>query len=155
MEAQFKPRTPQLSPLCKEHKAGLLFVDQVRKGLNTVELERVRNYVRWYWKNHIRPHFYQEERILLPYLPSDHALVAKVKDDHAYIRDLVLELDHGGDVAMFRTFCDLLVAHIWFEEQQLFTYLENELSPDKLNTINKSLQAHPVEDVEWVDLFWK
>jgi hemerythrin-like domain-containing protein len=155
METHFKTRRPELSPLSKEHKAGLLFIDQVRKGLNNVDLERIRNYVRWYWKNHIRPHFYQEERILLPYLPSDHALVAKVKDDHACIRDLVLELDHGGDVAKFHTLCDLLVAHIRFEEQHLFNYLENELSADKLDTINKALQAHPVEHIEWSDLFWE
>jgi hemerythrin-like domain-containing protein len=155
METQFKPRTPQLSPLSKEHKAGLLFIEQVRAGLDNVELERVRNYVRWYWKNHIRPHFYQEERILLPYLPCDHSIAVKIKDDHAYIRDLVLELDHGGDASMFRTLCDLLVAHIRFEEQHLFTWLENELSPDKLDTINKALQAHPVEEASWSDLFWQ
>ncbi|HEX2628633.1 MAG TPA: hemerythrin domain-containing protein [Chitinophagaceae bacterium] len=155
MDTKFKSHTAQLSPLSKEHQAGLLFIEQVRKGLDNIELERVRNYVRWYWKNHIRPHFYQEERILLPYLPSDHALVAKVKDDHSNIRDLILELDHGGDAGLFRAFCDVLVAHICFEEQHLFTCLENELSADDLDAINKALQAHPVEDAEWSDLFWQ
>jgi len=155
METQFKARVQELAPLSKEHKEGLLFVDQVRKGIASVAIERVRNYVRWYWQNHIRPHFYHEEKILLPYLSPRHPFLLRVKEDHSYIRDLVLELDNGGDASMFRTLCDLLVAHIRFEEQQLFALLQDELKPDQLDSINKALHARPVEEEQWNDPFWK
>jgi hemerythrin-like domain-containing protein len=154
MKTQLTTRSKQLSPLSEEHRSGMAFVGQVSNALNNISIERIRNYTRWYWKNHIKPHFFQEEKILLPYFPAGHELSIKLKDDHAYIRDLVLELDHGGEASLFRNLCDLLVTHIVFEEQTLFPWLEQHLSIGQLDTINKELCCHPVGDVKWDDIFW-
>jgi hemerythrin-like domain-containing protein len=149
-----KARSSQLTPLSKEHRDGMLFVTRIRQALDRVSIERLRNYTLWYWKNHIRPHFYQEERILLPYIPADHTLAVKLKDDHAYIRDLILSLDLEADKQSFKSLCDLLDAHIRFEEQHVFGYLEQQLTEIELDTIHGQLEQHPVIAEEWKDVFW-
>jgi hemerythrin-like domain-containing protein len=154
MNNQISSRSPQLGPLSKEHKDGLEFVDRLRYGLCHTSLDRVRSYACWYWKNHIRPHFFQEEKILLPYLPADHRLAKKMKDDHEYIRDLVITLDHDCNPQSIKALADLLVSHIRFEEIQVFNYLEETLSEDDLNNINLALRDHPVAEGEWTDRFW-
>ena len=147
-------RSSQLLPLSAEHRDGMLFVTRIRQALGQVSGERLRNYTLWYWKNHIRPHFFQEEKILLPYMPVDHSMALKLQDDHAYIRDLILSLDQEVDKQSLKSLCDLLDAHIRFEERDVFAYLEQNLSEKQLNTIYEQLETHPVAAEEWKDVFW-
>jgi hypothetical protein len=88
-------------------------------------------------------------------MPADHPLAIKLKEDHAYIRDLILSLDHEAEPQNFKALCDLLDTHILFEEQQLFTYLEETLTEKELNMIHEQLEVHPVAGEEWEDVFWK
>ena len=155
MNNQHHTRTPQLVPLSKEHQDGMNFLNRLREGIDKVSITRLCNYTRWFWKNHIRPHFFQEEKILLPYMPSDHPLAIKLKEDHAYIRDLILSLDHEAEPQSFKALCDLLDTHIRFEEQELFSYLEDTLTVEELNMIHEQLEVHPVVAEEWEDVFWK
>ena len=67
MDIQQPIRSYQLKPLSQEHRDGMLYINRLREGLGRISIERLNQYTRWYWKNHIRPHFFQEERILLPY----------------------------------------------------------------------------------------
>src|SRR5688572_25988917 len=90
MDIQQPIRSYQLKPLSQEHRDGMLYINRLREGLGRISIERLNQYTRWYWKNHIRPHFFQEERILLPFMPADHPLSVKLLDDHAYIRHLIL-----------------------------------------------------------------
>ncbi|MBK8607575.1 MAG: hypothetical protein IPN82_12440 [Chitinophagaceae bacterium] len=46
---------------------------------NKTSLEQLRNYTMWYWRNHIKQHFYQEEKILIPYMPKGHAMAVQLK----------------------------------------------------------------------------
>jgi hemerythrin-like domain-containing protein len=154
MDTKLTTRSLQLTPLSREHKDGMLFVSRIRQALAKTSIERLRNYTLWYWKNHIRPHFFQEEKILLPYMPAAHALAVKLKDDHAYIRDLILSLDQEAEQQSFRALCDLIDAHIRFEEQQVFGYLEQHLTEEELNSIYVQLEGHPVAAEEWSDPFW-
>ena len=148
-------RSHQLIPLSQEHSDGMLFITRLRNGLGKISSERLTRYTGWYWKNHIRPHFYQEERILLPYMPTDHPWAIKLQEDHAYIRDLILSLDHEADTQSFRSLCDLIDAHIRFEEEKVFAYLEQHLSEKDLNKIYGELEEHPVAAEEWQDHFWQ
>jgi hypothetical protein len=155
MNAQLPSRrSAQLEPLSKEHKEGIEFVDRIRWGLSYVTLDRLRSYTCWYWKNHIRPHFFQEEKILLPYLPANHPMAKRIIEDHEYIRDLILTLDHESNRHSFKALVDMLSSHVRFEEHQLYPYLEQILSEQELNSIYSELVAHPVADGEWADTFW-
>ena len=157
MTEEIKPikRSAQLAPLSREHHDGLLFAWKIKQGLeNKTPPETLRNYALWYWRHHIKPHFFQEERILLPYLPADNPMTHRLKDDHDHIRELVLGLDEHADRRSLQLLCDLINHHIRFEERELFAYLEEKLSREKLDEIHIQLEKHPLGHEEWKDEFW-
>jgi len=155
MDTNYQSRCRQLTPLSQEHKDGLLFVTRIRDSIGSISIDRLCQYTRWYWKTHIRPHFFQEEKILLPYLPANHPWAIKLLEDHANIRDLILSLDRAADLQSFKILCNVIDTHIQFEERQVFAFLEQTLSGKELNTIYTQLENHPVGDAEWKDVFWK
>ena len=135
MKPEIKPikRSEQLAPLSREHHDGLLFAWKIKQGLeNKTSLELLRKYTMWYWQHHIKPHFYQEEKILLPYMPEGHGMALQLKEEHDHIRELILELDEQADVQSLKTLCDLLNKHIRFEERELFVYLEGLLKQGRV-----------------------
>jgi hemerythrin-like domain-containing protein len=148
-------RSPQLAPLSREHHEALLFIWKIRQGLkNGASIDKLRAYSLWYWKEHIKAHFFQEEKILLPYMPAGHPMAEQLKKEHEQIRELVLTLDKEADEQTLTILCDLVEKHIRFEERQLFVYLETILTQEQLDTIHKELEEHPVSCNTWEDVFW-
>lgn len=157
METGIKPikRSKQLAPLSREHHDGLLFVWKLRQGLgNNIAIEILRNFCNWYWNNHIKPHFYQEEKILLQYISSNHKLAAQLKKEHTDIRELILTIDQEADSVTLVLLANLLEKHIRFEERILFPHLEETLSPQQLDIIFQQLEEHPLCSTEWKNDFW-
>jgi hemerythrin-like domain-containing protein len=155
-EIQPLKRSQQLAPLSREHHDGLLFAWKIKQGIeNKATLEAMRNYTLWFWRHHIKPHFFQEEKILLPNMPADHPLAVRLQEDHDQIRELILGLDAEADKRTLTILCDLLNTHIRFEERELFAYLEKILTPEQLDDIFTQLEKHPVHcEQEWKDEFW-
>ena len=140
MSQEIKPikRSSQLAPLSREHHDGLLFAWKIKQGLdNKTPLDKLRKYSLWYWQQHIKPHFFQEEKILMPYMPADHPMAKQLKEE----RD-------------FTILADLLNKHIRFEERQLFAFLEEILTPEQLDKVFQQLEEHPLTCGEWNDEFW-
>ncbi len=158
MKQEIKPikRSEQLAPLSREHHDGLLFAWKIKQGLeNKTSLELLRKFTMWYWKSHIKPHFFQEERILLPYMPEGNDLAIQLKEEHDHIRELILEIDDQPDPHSLKILCDLLNKHIRFEERELFKYLEELLSKEQLDIVFNEIEKHPVIcDTEWTEEFW-
>lgn len=157
MEAKPIKRSPELAPLSREHHDGLLFAWKIRQGIkNGSSLEAMRNYTLWYWKHHIKPHFFQEEKILLDYMAEDNPLRHRLVDDHEQIRELILGLDDEADKRSLTILCDLLDNHIRFEERELFVHLEQQLKHEQLQDIYKKLEDHPVNhELDWKHAFWE
>lgn len=148
-------RSEQLAPLSREHHDGLLFVWKIRQGMkNDTGIDKLRSYALWYWKEHIKPHFYQEEKILLPFLPGDHPLVQQMKREHEQIRELVLTIDQEAEKELLVILCDLVDKHIRFEERQLFGFIEQLLTPPQLQEIHQQLEEFPASTLDWEDAFW-
>jgi hemerythrin-like domain-containing protein len=148
-------RSTQLAPLSREHHDGLLFVWKIKQGLqNNTSIDTLCKYSLWYWRHHIKPHFYQEEKILIPCMPADHPMVIRLKEEHDHIRELILGLDREPDKRTLELLADLLNQHIRFEERELFNYLEKTLTAEKLDEIFTQLEEHPVKKAEWTDEFW-
>lgn len=148
-------RSDQLAPLSREHHDGLLFVWKIKQGLeNNASPEIMREYTLWYWKHHIKPHFYQEEKILMPFMPAGHPMGIRLKDEHSHIRELIIELDTEADKRHLQLLCDLLTHHIRFEERELFGYLEELLTPEQLDRVFQELEEHPLSKEEWTKEFW-
>jgi len=154
---EIKPlkRSKELAPLSREHHDGLLFAWKIKQGLaNGTPIETLCNYTRWFWLNHIKPHFKDEEKVLVKFLPEDNALVQQMFREHAQIRDLLLSLDKEPDRGSFQELAELISDHIRFEERQLFAYAEENLSPEQLDEIYKDLPHDSYCETEWKEEFW-
>ena len=100
MENNIQPikRSPQLAPLSREHHDGLLFAWKLRQGLaKQTAVETLRSYCVWYFNQHMKPHFHQEEDILLKYIPAGNSMAVQLKEEHDNIRELVLSISHKPD----------------------------------------------------------
>jgi len=154
---EIKPlkRSKELAPLSREHHDGLLFAWKIKQGLtNGTSIETLCNYTRWFWSNHIKPHFKEEEKVLVKFLPEDNALVKQMFREHAQIRDLVISLDKEPDLSSLQLLAEFVNNHIRFEERQLFPYAEQTLTPEQLNEIYKELPNELQCDTQWKDEFW-
>lgn len=148
-------RSKELAPLSREHHDGLLFVWKIRQGLaNGTTVEAMCNYTKWFWTNHIKPHFKDEEKVLVKFLPDGNPMVNQMIDEHKQIRDMILTLDKVPDKNSLKQLADFLNNHIRFEERELFAYTEKALSTEQLNSIYQQLASEPFCNTEWKDEFW-
>jgi len=157
MDSKIKPirRSKQLAPLSREHHDGLLFVWKLRQGLhNNTAIEILSSFCIWYWKQHIKSHFQQEETILLQYMDADHKMAIQLKREHNDIRELILSINHHPDRITIGILADFIDRHIRFEERILFKHLEKTLSQEQLDAIFQQLEAQPICSGIWEDAFW-
>lgn len=73
----------------------------------------------------LEPHFQFEERELLPVASA--ALAERTLAEHRRLRVMVEALRQHCDAGTLRDFGDSLVAHVRFEERELFPMLEKSL----------------------------
>lgn len=154
---EIKPlkRSKELAPLSREHHDGLLFAWKIKQGLaNGTSIETLCNYTRWFWTNHIKAHFKDEEKVLVKFLPADNPLVLQMFDEHSQIRDLIISIDKEPDPGSLQSLADFVNNHIRFEERKLFAYAEETLTPEQLNEIYNELPNDTLCKTEWKDEFW-
>jgi hemerythrin-like domain-containing protein len=148
-------RSKELAPLSREHHDGLLFAWKIKQGLaNGTSIETLCNYTRWFWLNHIKSHFKEEEKVLVKFLPGDNLLVLQMFKEHAQIRDLIISLDKEPDSGLLQSLADFVNNHIRFEERELFAYAEKTLTQEQLNEVYKELPHDSRCETEWKDEFW-
>lgn len=148
-------RSKELAPLSREHHDGLLFVWKIKQGIsNGTSIATLSSYTRWFWSNHMKPHFKDEEKVLVKYLPGDNPLVIQMFNEHAHIRDLILSLDKDPDSNSLQSLAEYINNHIRFEERELFAYAEETLTPEQLNEVYKELPDGSHCETEWKDEFW-
>ena len=149
-------RSLQLQSLSKEHHDGLLFVWKIKQGLNNhISMERLRRYTSWYWRQHMTPHFYQEEKILLPLIPQAYHLGVRLKNEHEEMLDLLVAVDRESDSHDLIALINLVEKHIRWEERGFYQYLEQNLSLNELEEVRDKLEKHPITcSEEWPDDFW-
>jgi len=153
-------RSKELAPLSREHHDGLLFAWKIKQGLaNGTPIETLCNYTRWFWTNHIKPHFKDEEKVLVKFLPADNPLVLQMFKEHAQIRDLIISLDKEPDSNSLQLLAEVINNHIRFEERELFVYAEKTLTQEQLDEIYIELphDSHCETDpiaIGWKEEFW-
>ena len=151
-------RNESLVNLSREHHFSLLFGWKIRQGLkNNTAPERIVPYVHYFWKNHILPHFKEEEEIL--FSPDSDSLVKRAKQEHAAIQQLIEKLSASSGIQLaedLRQLAASLDKHIRFEERELFPHLENILMPGQLELIGKQLKevSGPEKKDSYTDEFW-
>lgn len=150
------PSSTFQSLICEHHHA-LLFTSRLSQGLNNhTDTDTLVKYVRWCWKNHIRSHFFQEEKIILPYLPGNDLLGKKLKEDHSEIMELMISINNDVDAFDLASLAAFIESHIRWEEKVFFGYLESKLSPSSLAEISERLKHHLTHDeIDWTVKFWE
>lgn len=84
----------------------------------------------------LEPHFLEEERWLLPALAAagEAALVARTLDEHRQLRQLAGRLDRR-ETETLAAFAELLIAHVRFEERELFERAQAVIPEDVLRRL--------------------
>lgn len=151
-------RHPALIPLSQDHHFGLLLCWKIRAGFkNRVGIERIRNYLNYFFREHLENHFRLEEELLFVYLAKKDLLREDVEFQHSQLRTLFANLSESTEVheVDFLRFSDELEKHIRFEERIFFPYIQAELQEKKLEDFKESLdQVHQKVVEVWTDEFW-
>ena len=151
-------RNEHIRKLSREHHFSLLFCWKIRQGLKTnVAMERVRKYVKYFWQQHLQPHFREEENIL--FAPIKDRQVQRAINEHKYIQSQIESLsDHSANNERKRLarIADIVDEHVRYEERELFPHLERKLSKEQLENIGKLIQKHHSSSLQddYEDQFW-
>jgi hypothetical protein len=82
---------------------------------------------------------------VLPALPDDDVESAKatrrVREEHAEIRTRAAALPRAPSLVVARRLGELLAAHVRYEEQQLFPFVEDRLSQEALADLGCALMS--------------
>lgn len=148
-------RNPNIVLLSRDHHFGLLCSWKIRQGLKKeVETERIKKYIVYFWENHLKEHFREEEQILIPYLEDEYT--SRICSEHHQLRMFASEIENSESINLFSDFADLLEQHIRFEERHWFPHLEEKLNSNTLDKIGKKLiYSHIEEHDDYADEFWK
>lgn len=145
-------RHEALKSFSREHRTGLALCWNLKMGLRkNINPHRMKEYIDFMWKDHLKNHFADEERLLFPVFGHDHELIIKAIEDHETLRSIF-----NDDLYTFKTLADIaqkLEEHIRFEERTLFNILQDQLSEQQIETIMS--EERDSSCGLWDDMFWK
>ncbi len=146
-------RHKALQPLSRQHHFGLLFSWKLRKGFSkNIEIERLSEYAKWFFKNEIQQHFRDEEIHVFPILGNDNELVTGALKEHRRIEYLFK--DTKNPEKSLSCLEEELEAHIRFEERILFNEIQKVATAEQLKKIEE-IHRHVEKTPEYKDLFWE
>ena len=143
--------------LSRDHHICLSFGRKIKEGIQRrISLCRINRYISFFWKHHLQGHFEEEEELL--FCLFDNELTQKARKDHEQLSSWFLLADNNAlrSREEYQIFADFFILHIRFEEEELFPYLEAELSSETLAGVGESLaKSHkqPYTD-NYQDRFW-
>ena len=146
-------RHTSLQPLSRDHHNGLMFCFRLNRGLEkNIDETRLKNYVDWFYENHIQEHFSVEEKLIFPILGNEHEHIKTALEQHQHI--LKLFTTNTQLSATIKNLAIQLEAHIRFEERVLFNEIQLHASEEQLNTIHIA-ELETSCRVGWEDEFWR
>ena len=134
MSGQPLKRDAALLPLSWQHQRGLGLSRDLGLGkADAGDIERA-------WNAELEAHFDAEEDLLFPF--SEDAHIARVKDDHDWLRATYERLRAQPDEApLLIAFGAVLKAHIRFEERVWFEALQTSLGAERLGALHEEMHA--------------
>lgn len=151
-------RNKNLQALSRDHHHGLLFGWKIRKGLTTLaDPDLIIQYVEYFSKSALFPHFEEEEKQVLIYLADNDSFKQRTLEEHERIRKLTGRIIKAisASSSQLLEVARLLDEHIRFEERELFPYLEKVLTTDQLNEMGSVIEASHTPFVEkFKNEFW-
>lgn len=151
-------RSQEMQILSRDHHYGLLFSRRIKQGIDKkTDTLRMKNYVNYFWNQHLKDHFLDEEVLLFNRFDSENPCI-QAKRDHQIIVDLIEGINNAdhNDYTVFEKFFTFLDHHIRFEERIVFPHLEKIISESTLSSIGYFLEKQHHEFVDdFKDEFWK
>ncbi len=140
-------RCPELQKLSREHHPALTLSVRLKRDAMSGDEARIALAswkVRKLFEDELKPHFAEEEDCLLPLLAAAGAeeLVARTLAEHVEIVQLVQALETPDGASLAR-FAEAIVAHVRFEERELFETAQQLLDQEALATIARRSAAGP------------
>ncbi|WP_395834435.1 hemerythrin domain-containing protein [Archangium violaceum] len=139
-------RDTRLRGLSAEHQDALLFGRRLLEVSTAPEqeLNPAWEVLRRRFFAEVQPHFLTEEQELLPALESlgEEALVARVWEDHEALRALVTDEAEPLRIRLEKLGLRL-IAHVRFEEAQVFELAQRRLPPEVLERIARRTPPPP------------
>jgi len=128
-------RDISLQPLSRDHHQGLLLCWKIKRGIqNNTRPEIIFDYIRWFFIEHLEPHFFAEEQQVFPLLEHNHPLIIKALQQHTAMRAFVSLT--GISTQQLLEFASLLEEHIRLEEREIFAEIQLKTEPSKLNQLH-------------------
>lgn len=151
-------RSQEMQLLSRDHHYGLLFSWKLKQGISKkADTSRMKNYVNFFWEQHLKDHFLDEEVLLFNRFESEEPC-ARAKKDHEQIINLIEGINSAeqGNYIVFDKLVSFLDQHIRYEERVVFPHLESIISDSTLSSIGYFLekQHHDFVD-DFKDEFWK
>ncbi len=134
-------RSEALQPLSHDHHKGLQFAARLRTSLRTGDdVAGLPAEVAAFWRDHLVPHFADEEAFVLPVLRGGASLLAdRMVEEHEAIEALVRTVETAHDDPPLAAFAEALVAHIRFEEREAFPAAERLADEETLARIGEQV----------------
>lgn len=138
-------RAPELRTLSVDHHHALVLAKkaiEAGRSESVLEIDELWAEVELKFSTELEPHFAIEEKLIEPALRArGHAELAdKLNEDHAALRRFKLP-GKGGTGEGLRLFGELLVAHIRFEERELFAVAEEVMSAEELAEVESACRS--------------
>ena len=123
-------RHPTLLQLSREHHGALKLAVQAKRAADSgdaAQIEAATADCIAAFATELAPHFAIEEESLLPQLlaAGETELAQRLQHEHTELRTLVTDLQSEAHSTTLHRFGDRLMAHVRFEERQMFVVLEN------------------------------
>ncbi|NOY47235.1 MAG: hemerythrin domain-containing protein [Chlorobi bacterium] len=144
-------RSAALKPLSHEHHHGLLLSWKIREGFKkNVDIERIKRYTDWFWKQHLQAHFKFEEKYVFPILGQENELIIKALKEHNRLQQIFTATDTiKKNLSLIEV---ELASHIRYEERVLFNEIQSIASEHQLEIIEQEYSKTTID--EWEDEFW-
>lgn len=114
-------------------------------------------YARAFYDEALAGHFEEEEKLLFPLLGLEDPWVQRALAEHRRLEGLFATEQEASWPAALRAIERELVAHIRFEERELFPVIQEKTAPTELEALQA--QLHPREKgdplASWPDPFWR
>lgn len=150
-------RNINLQELSRDHHHGLLLGWKIRQGLKYMtKPEVIAEYVAYFFKEALVPHFKEEETHVLRYLSDEDPYKQRTLKEHKDISALISQLSlRPVDDAALLNLGEQMDSHIRFEERELFPYLQEALDDESLEKIGAAIASDHKPFVEDFPLeFW-
>ncbi len=145
-------RSKELIQLSREHHHALLLGWKIKRGIQkNVELSSIEKYVKWFYQNHLKPHFEIEEKFVFPLLDDSNENKKIVLAQHQQLKNLFEK--ESLTIETLQQINTILTDHIRFEERTLFNEIQHSPNAHLLESLNEAHLQEPFIDNE-SDPFW-